>query len=163
LRVPFHEGLLPWDDREAPAHDALRLRRNSDVRPATPEQLDVSVIEVRICVDAAADVEPLDEDRAVEARGIGRTPHQKACLVVGSGRGLDGPFAILARRRLPVVSSGVALGEVLLLDVTRRWQVDERVGKRLSRTCNRAGEDRNLAAGVDGVAGVDRRILRRLA
>ena len=67
--------------REAAAFDPGALRRNAHPREALADQVTVREVPVWRSVEATRDVEPLDDDTAVEARRSARSAHHDARAV----------------------------------------------------------------------------------
>ena len=78
--------------------ESRRLHRHTDPRVARSDELVVRKDPIRCRVDAARDVEPLDDDGAVEAGRIRRAVHDRARRV-GRGRARrHAPLAVRCQR-----------------------------------------------------------------
>ena len=98
--------------------DALLLRAHPDVGVALAEHLVVRLEERRFGIEARTDVEPLDDDRAVELRWVSRPSHVEACLERRDVALLDRPLSITTERTHRPVGRGEARQEELVLGVT---------------------------------------------
>jgi hypothetical protein len=137
-------------DEAGAAFDADVLRRHADPDVALADQLGVRERPVGAGLDAAAHVQPFDDDRAVELLRLLGAEDDDARLVPGGlGRG-DRPFAVDAERADVRVRGRGALDEELLGDVAdvrerKRGRLDERAAGAADRPFDLRGGD--LGAG----------------
>ena len=84
------------------------------------------VVPLRLGIESAGDIEPLDDHGAIEEMRIGRCADQNARFVwrVRSGRSI--PDAIVAKRAGVDEALSVTGDEKLLLRVTEAGQIDRR-------------------------------------
>ena len=102
------------------------LSRDADPRVPAPDQLVGQVPVVGVGVDAAADVEPFDDDRAVEPRGVRRASDQDADAV-GRAAVLDEVEpAIASKLTLTAVRHRPTGGDALLLQPALRQRRHDR-------------------------------------
>ena len=118
------------------------LGRNADPRIAAPQDLFVGGRPLRVRIDAAADVQPLDDDRAAETRLVARAPHEDACPVRRSTVRRERPAAVLGERAGCRVRRRRSRCGVLVLDVAGALEVHgDRVAedrRRCRRKCPRS-------------------------
>src|SRR4029453_1817803 len=94
-RIPVLETERPGIAEDVTALDALLLRGHEDVREAAAHELRRSEVGD---VEARARVHPEDDDRAVEARRIDRTPDEDPRAIgLGAGRH-DRPVSVVGER-----------------------------------------------------------------
>ncbi len=106
--------------------DADLLRRDAHPDVAAANELGVAHDPVGRGIEAAADVEPLDDDRAVESPRIDRAIDDHAGPICGGGAGRHAPLAIARQRRGTRVSGRRPRQEILGLGVADVTQVEER-------------------------------------
>ncbi len=133
--------------------DAGGLGGDPDPRRAGTQELDLCLGEHRRGVEAAGDVQPLDEDGAVEVGGVGRSAHQDAGGVVSRLVRLDGPLPVARERLGAGVRRRRPRDEELLLQVALGGEVRCALGEhRLAGTAGDRPVHGDLAdrGGVEG-------------
>ncbi len=123
---------LEWLAHEAEEHgaplDADDLRGHAHPRHAFAEQLDMPLNPIGRGIDAAAHIQPLNDDRAAERLRVRWSVNENAGLV---GRRLarrDGPPAVRPERCTVDVGARRARNEVLRLFVADLCKVERRRG-----------------------------------
>ena len=122
-----------------PTHDADLLCRHTHPGIALADDLLGEARPLRIGVDAATHVEPLDDDGPAEARRVRGVAHQHAGPVGGTATGGERPATVAGHGALGAVRRRGSRRHVFVLDVAGTLEVD---GDRL--TDERPGSARQL-------------------
>ena len=132
-RIPDGERSGQPGNHRRQVHTAT-LGGDADPRVALAQQLLVELEPRGVDVEAAADVLPLDDDGAVEPIRRDRPADQDPCRVRHDTGLCHGPGAVRveARAGRRTVGRGLAPDEVLLFDVTERFEVERRRRERPS-------------------------------
>src|SRR5581483_8788372 len=113
-------------DEHGPTHDADPLRRHPDPDMAGAHDLFVQAGPVGAGGEAAADVEPLDDDSAAERRSVGGSPHHHARPVGRVRVGRERPATVAGELTVRHVGRGRSRGGALVLDIPAGGEVDGR-------------------------------------
>ena len=122
-RVPHRVSPRRW--RVLQGVESHSLRRHANPGVAVSDHLDVGVHPVRTGIVPTRDVEPLDEDGAIEVLGVdGPVDHDP--IPVGRRRGRrDRPLAVVRERTHRRIGAGRAVEEELRLRVPHRCKVED--------------------------------------
>src|SRR5262249_32248530 len=147
------EGEAHGRDQRRTALDTDALRRDSHPGVALPDQLRVSETPTGPRIDTAADVEPLDDDRAVELLPARRPVDDDPRLVGGRVGRRGAPLAVGAEWTAARVGVRRAGHEKLFLHVADGGEIEAR---RLDVRAPWA-RDRSLECGARDLGGGDPR------
>ena len=155
LGVRRHQAAAGIDSRESDARratvDPERLRRYADVGVPVGHDLRTEERPVGTGLHPARDVEPLDQDRAVESVLARGSAHHDAGTERGGGTGSDSPLTVTRQVLDGVVGGGGAAGEELLGDITVRLEVERYRRYRLGDPSGRTGHAEHGAPAVISV------------
>ena len=122
------------------AFDANLLRRNRDIGIAPPQHLAMRHHPVRRRVLPGGDIEPFDQQRAIELRWIARPDHDEAGGVGRGGGGFRGPVPVRRRSARHAIGSGSAREEIFLGPIAKRGEIEgAEHQRRLAGHGNRSG------------------------